>query len=429
MNLRPFLASVISSLSACLAFAIPSTLSELNPREGLPFFFAKAHAGNDAELRIAFLGGSITAAKGWRIGTLDVLRKQFPHTRFTEIHAAIPGTGSDFGSARLHENVLVHGPDLLFVEFAVNDLGKPALQIEQTMEGIVRQARLALPDLDIWFVYTLSSAGLPDIKAGRYPPSARAMENVANHYGIPSLQFGVEILRRLENGSIVFRGASNDPKSFTNDNVHPTSFGHQIYTDTIERSIRDLASSAKTPASALRTIPPALHPDNWEKVRLVPVNKILKDSSFSLSDIKQILDEDHRFSAIPKELRRPTVQLATPNKPIQFEFSGSTFGIISLKGPDAGCFTVRIDDSPPVESTFFDAYCGPRRYRIRPWFYPKPLASGPHTVTIELISKAPDKNRILKHSPTAKPLEEMDADYSRNILTITDFVMNDTSVD
>ncbi|EIP98415.1 lysophospholipase L1-like esterase [Opitutaceae bacterium TAV1] len=422
MKLRPFLALVLPVLCARLASGVPATLTELNPRDGLPVFLAKANAGNKAELRVAFLGGSITAANGWRVGTLEVLRKTFPDTRFTEIQAALPGTGSDFGAARLHENVLVHQPDLLFVEFAVNDLGKPASQIERTMEGIVQQARLALPDLDIWFVYTLSSAGLADMKAGRYPSSARAMENVASHYGIPSLQFGVEILRRLENDSLVFRGPPDDPKSFTADNVHPTTAGHRIYTEAVARSLPGLASAnAGKDASASRSLPPPLHPDNWADARLVPAERILK--MVTGSPAVRLPDADHRFAAIPENLRRPTWQLTRPGDVLSFEFEGSAFGLASLKGPDAGSFRVTVDDRPPRDVTLFDSFCQPRRYRVRPWFYPETLSPGRHQVKIELLAAAPDKARILKKGDKTAALLASDPDYARNVLTISDLLL------
>jgi hypothetical protein len=44
-------------------------LVECTPRAGLPNFFAKLNTPG-AEVRIAYLGGSITAQEGWRPKTL-----------------------------------------------------------------------------------------------------------------------------------------------------------------------------------------------------------------------------------------------------------------------------------------------------------------------------------------------------------------------
>jgi hypothetical protein len=43
---------------------------------GLPNVAAKLARGD--EVRVAFLGGSITAAPGWRVFTLDHLRRTYP---------------------------------------------------------------------------------------------------------------------------------------------------------------------------------------------------------------------------------------------------------------------------------------------------------------------------------------------------------------
>src|SRR4051794_38568224 len=65
---------------------------ECAPRGGLPNVVAKIRAGGT--VRVAYLGGSITAAKGWRVLSREWLAAQYPQARFEEINAAIPGTGA-----------------------------------------------------------------------------------------------------------------------------------------------------------------------------------------------------------------------------------------------------------------------------------------------------------------------------------------------
>ena len=163
---------------------------ECTARQGLPNWFAKAAAGK--EVRVAYLGGSITAQGGWRIKTLEWFQKQYPKAKVHEINAAIGGTGSMLGAFRLQHDVLRHKPDLLFVEFAVNDAGAPPIRLLQTMEGIVRQTWLADPETDICFVYTLTERMLSDLQQGKYPRAASVMERLADHYGIPSIHMGLK---------------------------------------------------------------------------------------------------------------------------------------------------------------------------------------------------------------------------------------------
>ena len=211
---------------------------ECSPRQGLPNFFAKVSA--NGEVRVAYLGGSITAQAGWRPKTLAWFQQQYPHAKVSEINAAIGGTGSMLGAFRLRHDVLQFHPDLLFVEFAVNDSGAPPQQIRQTMEGIVRQTWLADPTTDICFVYTLTEHMLADLQSGKFPRAASAMEAVADHYGIPSIHMGLEVARLEKAGKLIFTAPQPDPSApaakspsqiiFSGDGVHPyTDSGHQVY--------------------------------------------------------------------------------------------------------------------------------------------------------------------------------------------------------
>ena len=178
--------------------------AECRARAGLPNSFAKLRAGG--EVRIAYLGGSITAQDGWRPKTLNWFQEQFRPAKLSQINAAIGGTGSDLGVFRLKHDVLDQNPDLFFVEFAVNDAGAPVQQILRCMEGIVRQTWRRDPRTDICFVYTLAGNMLQTLQAGHFPCSATAMEKVADHYGIPSIHLGLEVARLEKAGKLIFKG-------------------------------------------------------------------------------------------------------------------------------------------------------------------------------------------------------------------------------
>ncbi|MBT7162583.1 MAG: hypothetical protein HN904_07370 [Victivallales bacterium] len=75
--------------------AAKEELMECQPRDGLPNVFAKLQAGGP--VRVAYLGGSITEASGWRVLSRRWLAKTYPKAKVTEINAAISGTGAEFG--------------------------------------------------------------------------------------------------------------------------------------------------------------------------------------------------------------------------------------------------------------------------------------------------------------------------------------------
>ena len=136
------LALTLSATAAAPQFQ-PVSAELVRARDGLGNVIKKLDTGQ--EVKIAYFGGSITAASGWRVQTLKWFAEHFTQAKVNEINAAIGGTGSDLGAFRLGHDVLQHDPDLLFVEFAVNDGGAPPERIWQAMEGIVRQTWAANP--------------------------------------------------------------------------------------------------------------------------------------------------------------------------------------------------------------------------------------------------------------------------------------------
>ena len=98
---------------------------------------------SEVAFRISFKKLKLEAAKN----------SGYPEVKWSEIYAAIGGTGSDLGVYRVQQDALRHKPDLLFVEFAVNDGSADPVKIQKSMEGIVRQAWTSNPEMDILFVY------------------------------------------------------------------------------------------------------------------------------------------------------------------------------------------------------------------------------------------------------------------------------------
>lgn len=379
---------------------------ELHERGGLPNLASRTRG----EFRVAYLGGSITAAgDGWRSLTTVLLDRRFPGLTIQEIAAGLPGTGSNLGACRLSRDVLRHRPDLLFVEFAVNDSNALPEQIERTMEGIVRQTWHANPYTDIWFVYTVSTPGLADLQAGNFPAAAHAMERIAAHYDIPSLHFGIEVARLIAARELVFKApeAPTNKRTFSIDGVHPTAAGHRVYLAAIERALPVLLQTSKTAPHAL---PPPLHVDNWEGAGMRQLDEVNRHGKWLPVPL-----DDANLRGATKHLLPPLWRTSTPGDSIEFEFTGGIFGLLGIAAPDSGSFRVKVDDLPLLEATFFDGFVSPTFCRAREWFYPGRLPPGRHHVRVEFIEAAPDKLAI--KAKAGRPVTEQ-APYAQNRLTL-----------
>lgn len=368
---------------------------ECTPRAGLSNVFARLEAGK--EVRIGYLGGSITAQEGWRPKTLAWFQKSYPEAKVSQINAAIGGTGSDLGVFRLQQDVLDHRPDLIFVEFAVNDGGASPQQIYQCMEGIVRQTWKTLPNCDICYVYTLVAGMAPTLQDGKFPRAASAMENVAGHYGIPSIHMGLEVARMAKQGRLIFQGklpktgaekqALGDKIVFSPDNVHPfPETGHELYLQAIVRSVPAIRAASKTPGP--HTLSAPLVADNYEQAKLVPINKARLSTGFRWLD--------PRTDPFGKRYATRMTTLYRGNKPgetIAFKFKGTRAAIYDVIGPDCGQVSITLDDQPAVTRPRFDSYCV--YDRLQTLMIGSNLPDRMHTVKIEICRDQPDKAKIL----------------------------------
>ncbi|MCP5521431.1 MAG: SGNH/GDSL hydrolase family protein [Verrucomicrobiales bacterium] len=367
---------------------------ECRSRNGLPNVLAKLESGQP--VRIAYLGGSITAQAGWRPKTLHWFQEQFPRSEITEINAAIGGTGSDLGVFRLKQDVLDHKPDLLFVEFAVNDGGADPHRIHQAMEGIVRQTLRADPETDICFVYTLVAGWTQTLRDGQFPRAASAMEAIADHYGIPSIHMGLQVAILEGEGRLVFTGALpktdeekealGDKILFSPDGVHPyPDSGHELYLQAVIRGMKPIREAGKP---GPRVLPEPFVKDNWEAAKMVPLTRSM------LSDGWQKLDPKDNDLARRFQNRMPEMWGARrPGETIKLRFRGATLRMYDLLGPDCGQVIVRVDDRAPAIKPRFDAYC--TYHRLATLSVAEDLPEGIHTVEVEIHPDQPDKAAIL----------------------------------
>lgn len=370
--------------------------TECRPRGGLPNALAKLEAGET--VRIAYLGGSITAQPGWRPKSLTWFQEQYPHAEVSEINAAIGGTGSGLGVFRLEQDVLQHMPDLLFVEFAVNDNGQPPEKIFRSMEGIVRKTWRVNPETDICFVYTIAHNMLPTFADGKFPRTASVFEAIADHYGIPSIHLGYDVAKQSREGTVVFKAPK--PKTdeeeaalegkilFSSDGVHPhVDGGHDLYLDAIARSMPVIEGQRQPGPHELIT---PIKPDNWENARLVPLDRATLSAGWAT------LDPETQRLAKRFGNRMPALWRATaPGASITFRFKGTYAAIYDLVGPDCGQIVVAIDDREPSIRPRFDAYC--TYHRLASLTVAGDLPDTEHTVTLTIHPEQPDKAAILRN--------------------------------
>ena len=406
---KTVLTILAAGATLCTPAASPDDFPSCNSvpfttRGGLPNFAAKANAGKP--VTVVYFGGSITEQNGWRLQSAELLRKLLPNARIKTVNAAIGGTGSDLGAFRLNYDVLRHKPDLVFVEFAVNDHGAKADRIYNAIEGIVRQIRKACSECDICFVYTVTTANLKFYQNGILPPSAAVMEKIAEHYQLPTVNISYEVARLEKEGKLIMAGkpggmtrVSGDelnakselPKNaegkivFSGDGVHPyPDTGHKIYTAMLEKALPVLLKTGKAGAAEL---PAPMLASNWENTTAVALDAPEIKLSGPVKQLPGTNSIARSFAG-----RMPKMWKLEPGSVIEFKFKGTKAMLYDLYGPDTPYYEVEVDGQAR-EMRRFDGYC--TYYRLTLCNIAEKLPDPVHSVKITVLPKTIDRRAIL----------------------------------
>ena len=388
--LPPIVALLIASIPVWADTGLPG---ELQARGGLPNFFARLHRGE--EVRVAYLGGSITDANGWRPMTAEWLQDRYPDATILAHNAAHSGTTSDLACFRLERDCLSFHPDLIFIEFGVNDGVATKERIQRGVEGIIRQARRANPEMDLCIVYTLCEGMVKRIQEGKLPHTYEAMEAVAEHYNLPSLQMGLEVVQHVTADKVVFRGEypqTDDEKAqlgdrilFSCDGVHPLREGHAFYRDAVARAMETMEPMG-TPGPA--AMPAPFREDNFEYAQFTSLRDV------GLSEGWKKLDPASHPLAKRFQTKLPELWCADkPGESITVRFKGTSILVYDLVGPDCGQVIFTLDGEKRKTIPRFDAWT--EDYRVYYTIAATGLDNSEHVARFEIDSEQPDKASIL----------------------------------
>jgi hypothetical protein len=309
---------------------------------------------------LGFLGGSITDAKTgtrWPEPFAAWLTATYPAVRFTIENAALGATGSDLAVFRCQRDILNHGCDLVFVEYAVNDFDQPTPRRNRTREGLLRQ--LLAADCDVVLVHAFRPEMLDAFVAGQLPASIAEFERLAEHYGVGSVNAGLHSLRQVQSGRLTW-------SEWLPDGLHPEQRGSLSYAESVI-TFFNAALAATSPAPSPALLPPALTPGVWERVAFVPLATITRHGPWTLrrwpahASIEQVL------------------HCTAPDATLHVPFTGRGLVIAFDFGHASGEIRYRIDGGAwIVTARERPAWLGATGW-FRPTVIADDLVSGPHT--------------------------------------------------
>lgn len=291
---------------------------------------AMLKAKNGEPITVAYLGGSIT--QGSSAGndlcyarlTTNWFEKTFPDSKITYVNAGIGATGSYIGVYRADRDVTSRKPDIVFVDFSVNDTTEHTERNIASYDGVLRK---------LWF-----SESAPAIVT-----IAMTMENgtsfqkyhseICESYDIPMISYHDAILDVIKKGHIVWDDISDD-------DIHPNVPGHAVLTEMITsylQSVLDEADSIDTSSESDLSTP--FNSDKYSTAGLVLPGSAeitnstgweLKQDNFgNFGDSLRALSRDGSFEGV---------------EPLTFDVEAKSIGIFFGKMvANGGVFDVIVD--------------------------------------------------------------------------------------
>ena len=207
-------------------------------------------------LTVAFIGGSLTQGsisyekgrpRSTNVWTDDVLRflaEKYPQKTLRAVNAGKGGTNSQYGASRFGHDVEPYAPDLLFIEFSVNDCGSlncepddsGAAETQLYLEYMLRRCLQMKKEPVVIYLHTPYPVNTGTALYGKWQAGADLKTELCGHYGVPVIDIYKTLFATYENAntplSLEDWLAENGWYNRTADgglDVHPNPSGYRAF--------------------------------------------------------------------------------------------------------------------------------------------------------------------------------------------------------
>jgi len=286
------------------------------------------------DIKVAFIGGSITEGRNYTDPFVE--KWQADRTgKITMLNAGIGGTTSSYGTMRLYEDVLSKKPDIVFVEFTLNDVWLNEAQTKKNVESMIRQCYERDHQPVISFII------IPDRRTnsdGTYQIAEKAgyYTTVANYYGLTPFNAHQLMVDAINDGGYTW-------DSFVaNGNVHPDktqgeNIATVMYNDFKENFNTYVKNIAWNPQKGFGS-------DTYSEPAIISSAKASYDSKWENSKVDGVVTEGY---GVPTSLPFESFMASgTKGAKMTFKFSGTKILISSLMGKlgKSATYTITNDD-------------------------------------------------------------------------------------
>lgn len=329
---------------------------------------------------VCYLGGSITNGSGsssagvtsWRAQLSRYLDLVYLDSTLTHHNAGIAGTPSWYGLVRLQADVVDNSPELVVLDFAVNDRvndgdGARSDGFAPAAEAVIRRLRADLPNTTLlgWiFTWPDNYSSM----AANHRAARNKWIELARRYGIPLLRWDLEIERVY--GTTTPTDAQVDVYLAAVGDLHPNDLGHRLAAHQINRHCAPFLADADTTAQAFSSV--TRYYSEAEDYEETPT-------------ITNGIDHDGTTGAWAASGTAMTS--STVDSTIQFDATCCSFGLDTNYGGGAGTLAYKIDAGGYTEIDL-----SAEDQAINPVYN---FTRAARTITIKVVSGSIEINRFL----------------------------------
>ncbi len=323
---------------------------------------------NDLELRISFMGGSVTSGMGsssvkggFRTRLINFLKEECPSAKFTEVSSTLGGNGSQYGVYITEQMIASTNPDLVFIEYAVNnayDGVKDEEKLWNHYETMIHTIRKANPYADIVLVYVSDSS---DVAKNIIP----ILEQIADKYQLTSVNLHQAITDYISSRGVKWSYYYGD------DSVHPNDTGYDLMAEVLFGTIQYGLSTS--PYTYAKLPLPAAKGALQSEAKAVAATSCTVPAGWAKSS--DFSYEDKLFDGC--------IQTTEAGKTITVKFKGTHFGVLVEFDTDAGELEYSVDGGAYQQLDCALSYSNPKARMLL-----ENAANTEHTVTMRLGSGA-----------------------------------------
>ena len=313
-------------------------------------------------LTVVFLGGSLTFGAqatdplktSYRAIVSQNLRDRYTNAHFTFVDAAIGGTGSQLAAFRLQRDVLDYEPDLVFLDFTLNDHPYEVPEDDRlsAYESLIRR----LIQVEVPVVQAILAIKRDVEPEASTRPLDALHKSIGEAYGLPQ----ADAVAWVRQAVLVDQRVTVDELwDLPYDSTHPGDRGYQLYAEVVW----DAYLKAVEAAAVCRLPESTIHRDHYMSV-----------DRFALTGLKSLpggwrrgvphrnaIAFDFTCSRWMDDLLIARSSGAEQADVLKIEFTGESVLLFGEFTPASGSYEAVIDGGAPVE---YNAHCSSGNMRL-----------------------------------------------------------------